>query len=406
MFLKTIAAALSVGVKLLGLWMLITSLFFWRRRERPPRFAPETRFACVIPARNEAAVVAGLIRSLLAQRYPRALFDVFVAANNCTDGTEAAAEAAGAEVIRCSGTVRCKGDALRQAVALLLPRGYDAFCVFDADNTVNGGFLAAMNDALCAGAGVAKARTVTKNAGDTWVSGCYALYYGLFDTFYNPSRAALGLSAKLVGTGFAVHRRVLERMGGWITETIAEDAELYALCAQAGERVVWVPEAVTRDEAPTGFRVSLRQRRRWVSGVMDVADRAAPALVRSLPGRGWACRADALAFLLTPMAQAVSALAAVLFAAGAAGAGALQPFLRIALLSAAAGAAAMMLLGGVIARRIGLRGRTAIRSAALFPVFMASWLPLQLLSAMRRVETWQEVRHGVCAAGRKRSPVR
>ena len=45
------------------------------------------------------------------------------------------------------------------------------------------------------------------------MAGCYALYYGLFDGFYNPSRAALGLSAKLVGTGFAVTRRVLERLG-------------------------------------------------------------------------------------------------------------------------------------------------------------------------------------------------
>ena len=397
MLLQTIAAVAAAAAKLIALWLLVTSLFFWKKAKERPSCAPTLRFACVIPARNEERVIAALIESLKSQRYPKELFDVYVAANNCTDGTEAAAIAAGAQVIRCRGAVRCKGDALRQAVSRLMPCGYDAFCVFDADNVANAGFLAAMNDALLSGAGVAKARLVTKNAGDTWVSGCYALYYGLFDEFYNPSRLALGLSAKLVGTGFAVHRRVLEKMGGWRTETIAEDAELSARCALMGERVLWAPEAVTFDEAPRTFRVSIHQRLRWVSGVMDVADRTAPALVSSLPGRGWARRADVLAFTLTPYARVLSAAAAALMALTADGSGGTGALLAAAV-TVPLGFAGMAALGAVLARRVGLRGWTAVKAVLTFPVFMASWLPLQLLACVHRVESWQTVRHGLCGA--------
>ncbi|MFR1260574.1 MAG: glycosyltransferase [Oscillospiraceae bacterium] len=68
-----------------------------------------------------------------------------------------------------------------------------------------------------------------------------------------------GLSSKLVGTGFAVHRSVLEQSGGWNSATIAEDAEFAAYLAETGTRVWFVPEAVTYDEAPASVRVSLRQ---------------------------------------------------------------------------------------------------------------------------------------------------
>ena len=46
-----------------------------------------------------------------------------------------------------------------------------------------------------------------------------------------------------------------------------------AICAAMGERVAWVPEAVTYDEAPTAFRTSVTQRMRWSSGIMCAARR-------------------------------------------------------------------------------------------------------------------------------------
>lgn len=45
------------------------------------------RYAAVISARNEEGVIGDLIRDLKGQHYPEKLLDVFVVADNCTDGT-------------------------------------------------------------------------------------------------------------------------------------------------------------------------------------------------------------------------------------------------------------------------------------------------------------------------------
>ncbi len=392
MFLDHIAVALSLLLKAFAVWFFLTALLFWKRPAPYERRAPKTRFACLIPARNEEAVVGALVKSLKAQRYPNALYDIYVIPNNCTDDTEGAARAAGAKIFRCFDPVRCKGDALHEAIAWLLPQRYDAFCVFDADNVVDADFLARMNDAFCAGARVAKARLRVKNPRDSWVSGCYALYFACNDTFFSRSRANLGLSAKLVGTGFAVHRDVLARMGGWNTETIAEDAEFSAQCAALGERIRWVPDAVTYDEAPASFRVSLIQRRRWCSGIMSAAERMVPRLLRTEPDVSRARVADMCFFLCAPFAQALSVVPPLLLALGAAIRGMLAGWALLTL-----GALSLALGGSVLAAAVfrALSGQhVRVSAVLLFPLFMASFVPLQVLSLLRRTTSWQAIAHG------------
>ncbi|MEG2864526.1 MAG: N-acetylglucosaminyltransferase, partial [Eggerthellaceae bacterium] len=45
------------------------------------------RFAAVISARNENAVIGDLIHSIKVQNYPSELIDIFVVADNCSDNT-------------------------------------------------------------------------------------------------------------------------------------------------------------------------------------------------------------------------------------------------------------------------------------------------------------------------------
>ena len=392
MLLDYIAIALGMALKAFAFYFFLTALLFWKRPAPYARHAPQTRFACLIPARNEEAVIGALVESLQAQNYPDALYDVYVIPNNCTDGTEDAARAAGAKIFRCFDPVTRKGDALHEAVASLLPRGYDAFCVLDADNVVHPDFLARMNDAMCAGAKVAKARQLVKNPRASWVAGCYALYFTLNEVFFNRSRASLGLSAKLIGTGFAVHRDVLTRLGGWNTSTIAEDAEFSAQCAALGERVWWVPDAVTYDEAPVSFRVSLTQRRRWCSGIMSTAELQLPCLLAPAPEVNRARATDSVLFLCAPFAQALSFVPMLLLALGAAVRG---------MLGAWAAVTGLSLLGALIGSLLAAAALTALcpqrlslGGALLFPLFMASFLPLQILSLFCPATQWKAIRHG------------
>lgn len=389
----TILLLLSLLLKAASLWFAAVALFALRRSKPYPVCRPRTRFACLVAARNEEAVIGALVESLRAQDYPNALYDIYVIPNNCTDDTEAAALAAGAKIFRCFERVSCKGDALHEAVAWLLPKGYDAFCVFDADNVADAQFLARMNDAICAGAQVCKGAMRVKNPYDSWLSGCYGLYFALFDIFFSRARMGCGLSSKLVGTGFAVRSTVLERLGGWNTETIAEDAEFSAQCASRGIRIHFVPAALTYDEAPNDFFVSLRQRRRWCSGIMDAAGRMDAALVRALRGGAPLRALDALLAVNAPFLQVLSLLPLLLVLASAFAQGTAAELARTGAFSLAAGALGLTALAALLALLGGYRDRRIVRTVLGFPLFMAAWLPLQTVSFVCRTRRWQPIAH-------------
>jgi len=387
--MEQVLSGALLALKLVSLYFLIVALFALKKPKPIARVKPKTKFACVIAARNEERVIGQLVESLLAQSYPRELFDIYVLPNNCTDHTALAAIRAGANVLMPRGEIRCKGDALHEAFETLLQRGYDAFCVFDADNFVEENFLSRMNDAFCAGAKAAKGAMRVKNPEDGPLCGCYGLYFTCFDFFFSRARMSCGLSSKLVGTGFAVHRSVLERLGGWNSVTIAEDAELAAMLAEMGERVWFVPEAVTYDEAPVSIKVSLRQRRRWSSGVMDVAQERGRQLFFGIFRSGGVKALDMLLMLLQPYVQAAGFFltSAVLLS---------QPdssrSLTLLPLSLLAGYLVMAAFARVLTA---IQGKKAdYRVIFLFPLFMASWLPLNLVSLVCRTRSWQEIEHG------------
>lgn len=375
--------------KILTFYTAAMGVFLLLPRRGHPKAAPKTRFAVVIPARNEETVVKTIVESLYRQDYPGELFDVFVVPNNCTDGTEAAARRAGARVMTCRGAVYCKGDVLHDIFDQLQGH-YDAYCVFDADNVVAPGFLARMNDAVCAGAHAAKSRQVALNPYDSWVAGCYDLYFENCSLLYSSPRERLGLSAKLVGTGFMITDDLLRRMNGWNTVTLTEDTEFAAQCAILGERVHYVPDALTYDEQPLTLSVSVRQRRRWSAGVLGTAARYIPRLL----SRPNPVRLDYAVFLAMIPVQLL-ALVPVLYSLIGMD---LKGMLTTLAASAASFCGGAMVMGLFLAAA----GRRDIRkmwkSIVLYPVFLASWYPLHVISLFAKPKTWKPIPHG---AGRK-----
>lgn len=402
------ACFLGLVLKLISLYFAGIACFALNKEKKYPPAKRLRKIAVLAACRNEEAVIGGLVESLKAQDYPKEYYDIYVVPNNCTDHTEEAARQSGARIFQCTGSVACKGDALHQAIECLLQEDYEVFCVFDADNHAAPDFLTRMNEAFDAGAKVAKGRQVAKNPHDGWVSGCYGIYFDLFHTFFNHPRSICGLSAKLVGTGFAVHRDVLEEMGGWNTSTIAEDAEFSSQCAEMGERIWWVGDAVTYDEQPLSFRVSLVQRRRWCSGIMQVARLRLPALLRGFwkgpGGNQGMLLLDFIMFLLAPFAQALSAIPLGLaFLSKALQGGAGEVFYAAIWTLPLYALAMMALAAGLVWHRNGRRMDWRMGKAILlFPLFMASWLPLQILSLCRETKKWEEIRHTGGRQGRVR----
>ena len=376
-----------------AVYFVVTSLggFISGRRYTLEDRPDTTRIAAVIAARNEALVLPHLVKSLLAQDYPRALFDVYVVPNNCTDDTEAAALSAGAKVLHCPEPVRRKGDALRQTFAQLTATGqYDAYCVFDADNLVHPGFLHQVNNACQAGFDAAQGFRDSKNPFDSWLSGGTTIFYWFMSHVFNESRARLALNCHLNGTGFMVTDALMRRLG-WHTHTLTEDLEFTAQCALEDVRIGWMPDARVYDEQPIRFVDSAVQRRRWTAGSLQCTWRYAARLWH----KHSPCGLDAACLFTGNLMNYVGLISMVISAIKC------WPLMKTnpaALLSGGiaylAGMWLVCMAGAIVMLKWEKRlCRASIPTILLFPLFMLSWMPINLYASLTPPPRWRMVRH-------------
>ena len=378
---------------LLAIYFVITSLggFLIGKKYVLREYGDSIRIAAVIPARNEAAVIRELVKSLKAQEYPAELLDIYVIPNNCTDDTEQAAREAGAKILHCEGPIRRKGDVLRQAFGQLSETGhYDAYCVFDADNLVHPKFMRSVNNACWIGYDAAQGFRDSKNPFDSWLSGGTTIFYWFMSRIFNESRARLGLSCHLNGTGFMVTDKLVRKLG-WNTYTLTEDLEYTAQCALADCRIGWMPGARVYDEQPIRFWDSAVQRRRWTAGSLQCTRRYA----KKLMGKGTPWSLDIGCLFLGNLMNYVGILSAI--ASCVEYRDLIADHLPLALAMGAAYVAVLWLVCSGVAAfmvwREGLLSWESLPTVLLFPLFLASWMPINIFACLTPPPKWRMVRH-------------
>ena len=272
--LKTTLLVCNILLSAYSLYNIGIALFSLRKSRRLEISEPRHRFAFLVAARNEEAVIGHLVESLRQQNYPAELFDVIVVPNNCADRTRFVAEQAGARILLCNTPVRSKGDVLNFAFPELSKPDYhyDALCVVDADNLVHPDFLSAMNQALLNGSKIAQGYRDSKNPVDTGISGSYSIYFWLISRFMSGARHKAGLSAAIGGSGFMISTSLIRELGNFKFVTMTEDMELNVFCYLAGTRVDFVPGAIVYDEQPLTFFQSWKQRQRWSGGMYQISE--------------------------------------------------------------------------------------------------------------------------------------
>ena len=233
------------------------------------------KFAAVISARNESAVIGDLIHSIKVQNYPAELIDVFVIADNCTDDTARVAREAGAIVFPRSNDKEVgKGYALDYGFQCIRERyadkGYEAYFVFDADNVLDVNYFREMNKTFDNGAKASTSYRNSKNYDSNWISAGYAVWFLREAKFLNQARLTLNTSCAVSGTGFFIAADIIEKNGGWKWHLLTEDIEFSANSILEGTRISYTPTAILYDEQPTTFRQSWDQRLRWSKGFYQV----------------------------------------------------------------------------------------------------------------------------------------
>ena len=272
------------------IFVLFTVLYFYRniyifialksKKKKEQTIVPKAlhKYAVIIAARNEEAVLGELIQSIKSQKYPKDLVDIFVIADNCTDNTAQIARDEGAIVYtRNNQTLKGKGYALNFLFKIIAKEhsqeNYEGFFVFDADNLLDENYIAEMNKYFDKGFNVLTSYRNSKNYGYNWISAGYALWFLHEAEYLNKPRMILGKSCAISGTGFLVHSDIIKRNGGWKHFLLTEDIEFSISEIIKGETIGYCGSAILYDEQPTTLKQSWDQRLRWAKGFYQVFSR-------------------------------------------------------------------------------------------------------------------------------------
>ena len=385
---------------------LILSLF-----QKPKKYGDtdkSKKYAIITSARNEEDVIGQLCACIKNQDYPSDKIDLFVVADNCTDGTADVARENGAIVYeRNNEELPGKGHALGELFAHIKNTvgydTYDAYIIVDADNILEPNYVSEMDKCFSDGGRIIVGYRNSKNFGTNWITAGYGLWFMREARQLNIVRTNLKTTCDVKGTGFLVSSDIIKRQDGWIHKLLIEDIQFTVENVLSGEKVVYCHDAVLYDEQPTSFKDSWWQRTRWCRGYMQILKRYSGRLlggfVKGLfKGRGFS-RFDlwmsmSPAFFIT---LAMLAINVVGFIALAIVDASLLPGALWTVVPSAIGAYALFWLVGLLTAiyewdRIKIPNVKKILYTFTFPVFMATYVPIAAFALFVRAK-WKPIQH-------------
>ena len=397
-YLYILQQALIWLVTIYWLYQFVISLCsFIKVKDKPLLEDKENRFMLIIPAHNAESVVVNLIESLQKLDYSKDAYDIYVIADNCTDNTAKVAKEAGAIVYeRHDEAHKTKGYALQWFLDQKIKEDapYDAFCIFDADNIVDVNFLKVMNKKLCQGEDVVQGYKDIKNPSDTWVSAGYAIFYWTMHRFYHLARYNIGLSPLMNGTGFMVKFDVI-KPNGWDTKTLTEDIEFSLKRIIKGKKLGWARNAIVYDEQPVGFKQSWIQRERWTVGHMQCLKEYTKPLAIAVAENKTVMNFDGLLYLLGTAPMLVLTLLLVILNIGLFATGAMSGLdFVIQLLKYVIPTVLVLPFMGLVVMYLEKKPiKPMLKGLVLYPVFMGSWLLINIKCLFKRDTEWKKIEH-------------
>ncbi len=235
----------------------------------PEDLAEAPPVSVIVPAYNEAAVIESALRSLLDLDYPA--YEIIVVDDGSTDDTAARAGALAGDYGRASIRVlrranAGKASALNAGIAVA---SHDFVLCMDADSRLSRDSLrAAIRHFRDPRVGAVAGNVKVVNRGTMWTA-LQALEYieGL-----NLARRAQGFLhvVNIVPGPIGVFRReALASVGGYDTDTFAEDADLTLKVLTAGWHITYENRAIAWTEAPERLHDLIKQRYRWTRGILQ-----------------------------------------------------------------------------------------------------------------------------------------
>jgi Glycosyltransferase like family 2 len=297
-----------LAVALIGLvavlWLPLLSellCLLGRRRTNSPVNQPPSqipRLLFLVPAHDEELLIAGCVRSLVQMAYPATHRRFIVIADNCSDATAKIAREQGAETLeRVDLKLPGKPRAIAWALGQIDLRQWDACVIVDADSTVASTFALGLAKQAPLNDIVFQPNNGVLNEFDNWLTRLGGLLGRCRFQVTYPLKQSAGLNCPISnGMGFGTNLLIRD---GWLSFSITEDTELYAIYTAAGVTIRHASAASLYSQEADSLGQGATQRRRWIAGRLRIIREWGPRLIRS-PHIGWRQKLDALVELALP----------------------------------------------------------------------------------------------------------
>lgn len=228
----------------------------------------------MVPAHNEEKVIGRTVKSLLTLNYPDDKMELIVINDNSSDNTGEILEVIRREfphknfkVITTTKENGGKGKSNALNIGFKSAVG-EFIAVYDADNTPEKLALRYLINRIIndhsLGAVIGKFRT--RNKEKNLLTRFINIETLSFQWMAQAGRWQLFKLTTIPGTNFMIRRSILEEIGGWDINAIAEDTEISFQIYKLGYKIAFMPLAVTWEQEPETLRVWFKQRTRWAKG--------------------------------------------------------------------------------------------------------------------------------------------
>ena len=240
----------------------------------------------LVPAHNEEKVIVRTVQALCTFRFDPNRYEVIVVNDSSTDRTgqllkELEKRFSMLRVVHVSPPLGGKGKSRALNIGLQEAKG-DFIAVYDADNVPEKNALQRLVATLVAdpslGAVVGKFRVY--NAKKNLLTRFINIETISFQWMVQGGRWNLMGISTIPGTNFVIRRSILNELGGWDENALAEDTELSIRTYTLGHKIQFMPLATTWEQEPETWRAWFKQRTRWVQGNIYVITKFSKHLVR------------------------------------------------------------------------------------------------------------------------------
>lgn len=256
----------------IGRLLLLVGLSLWRRRmelrtPEPPVAATGERVSVIVPAYNEENVIVSTVKGILTSDYRN--LEVIVVNDGSKDDTLGVLTSNFASDPRVE-IVDIPNGGKANALNVGIAKATGAVIVaLDADTQFERDTISRLvrwfgDKSIGAVAGNAKVGNRI-NMITRW----QALEYIAAQNLERRALAALDTLTVVPGAVGAWRKSVLEELGGFRGDTLAEDQDLTIHLQKAGHRVVFDSSAIAWTEAPATFGDLAKQRFRWSYGTLQ-----------------------------------------------------------------------------------------------------------------------------------------